>query len=157
MDWVFYGALALIEAVLVWWVFVLRREIRDIRHVLESRPPEEGLSAEELRALQKSLLRLVESLENYTEDSLAEMRQQVGEMQQLAQAGKLTPSGPEAEPRNTTKPARAIRIRPDARLIEHREKERIIALHRQGKSIQEISRELQITAGEVELVIRLTS
>ena len=157
MDSVLYGALALIDAVLLWWIFVLRRDIRDIRHTLESRRPEEGLTTDELRALQQFLSTLVENMENYTEDSLAEMRQQVERMQRLVQTGRPTASRPEAETQDTAKPARTIRIRPDASLIEHREKERIIALHRQGKSVREISRELHVTAGEVDLVIRLTS
>jgi hypothetical protein len=157
MDWVLYGALALIDAVLLWWIFALRREIRDIRRILENHRPEGGVSGEDLQALQHSLSTLVDSLETYTEDSLAEMRQQVSKMQQLVHSGVAATSRPGTESQEAAKPVGTIRIRPDASLIEHREKERIIALHRQGKSVQEISRELQVTAGEVELVIKLTS
>ena len=154
MDWVLYGGLTLLNAVLLWWIFILRREMRDIRRILDRRQPQKTLSEEDLEAFQKSLSALVETLETYTEDSLAEMRQQVGKIQEMTQEHLRHGVAPD---RGTSRPARSIRIRPDAGSIEHREKERIIALHRQGKSVQEISRELQVTAGEVELVIGLLS
>ncbi|HPA45080.1 MAG TPA: hypothetical protein PK395_04880 [bacterium] len=155
MEWVICGGLTVLDAVLLWWIFVLRREIRQIREMAESRRPGNALSEEDLRALQKSLTTLVETLESYTEEHLAEMRNQVESMRELAtEILRMRESAPAS---NESRSSRSVRIRPDASLIEHREKERIIALHRQGKSVQEISRTLQVTAGEVELVIRLSS
>ncbi len=151
MEYVLYSALTLIDAVLIWWIFVLRREIRDLRDTVETRREPPGLSRDELEALQKSLCALVESLETYTEDRMAEMREQVKQVQVLVESYQPAVS--------TTGGGRGrgIRVRPDSSLIEHREKEKIIALHREGRSAQEISRELHVTASEVELVIRLTS
>ncbi|MFH1737360.1 MAG: hypothetical protein ABIH23_00030 [bacterium] len=154
MDWVLYGALTLLNAVLLWWILILKREMRDIRRIVDDRQPRKTLSEEDLEALQKSLSALVETLETYTEDSLAEMRQQVAKIQEMTQDHLRQGIASE---RGASRPARSIRIRPDSSSIEHREKEKIIALHRHGKSVQEISRELHVTAGEVELVIGLLS
>lgn len=155
MEWVICGGLTVLDAVLLWWIFALRREIRQIREIAENRRSENTLSEEDLRALQKSLTTLVETLQSYTEEHLAEMRNQVESMRELAnEILRIRGTAPVS---NEPGSSRSVHIRPDTSLIEHREKERIIALHRQGKSVREISRMLQVTAGEVELVIRLSS
>ncbi len=157
MDWALYVISALIDAVLVLWIFILRRDIREIRHTMDTERPGGVLTREDLQALQHSLSTLVESLESYTEESLSQMRKEVGKMQQLLQGAGQVPGAVTAAASVVPKPGRTIPIRPDPSLVEHREKERIIDLHRRGKSVQEISRELQVSAGEVELVIRMTT
>ena len=151
MEYLLCGALTLIDAVLIWWIFVLRREIRDLRDTIETRREPPGLSRDELEALQKSLSVLVESLETYTEERMAEMCEQVKHVQALVESYQPAVSSAGVGRR------RGIRVQPDTSLIEHREKEKIVALHREGKTVHEISRELQVTASEVDLIIRLTS
>ena len=162
LDTVINVAQLLIEAGLVLWVLILRRDVRVLRaEVSDSRQQPvspNGLSNEDLQALRDSLAVLVQEIESYTEEHRREMVGSVEEVRSILQ--RLETPAKAAEPAGETsrEPSarRVLRIAPGGRTIQHPQSEQIRSLHDSGRSVDDIAKELRLNKGEVQLVISLS-
>ncbi len=161
-DTIINIAQLLIEAGLIIWVLILRREIYALR--LQQRdsqtpsPSPDVLSSEDMQALRDSLAGLVQEIESYTEEHRQEMVNGVEEVRSVIQrieSEKRVPS-PVTETTRDSSARRVLRITPGGRTIQHPHADQIRTLHDGGRSVDEIARELRLNKGEVQLVISLS-
>ena len=165
LDTIINIAQLLIEAGLIIWVLILRRELQTLRLLLkESRPRDitaDTLSSDDMQALRDSLAGLVQEIESYTEEHRREMVGGVEEVRSILgriERESRSPSSPSSAGESTRNPSarRVLRITPGGRTIQHPQADQIRTLHDSGRSVDEIARELRLNKGEVQLVISLS-
>ncbi len=171
MDLLFWGSQFLVDCGLLLWIFMLRREIQALRSQQDRLPSsnsEDGrLSDDELQALRSSLAVLVEEIEGFTQEHRREMNERLGQVntifkrfeeamdQAKQQQAQVSAQKREAQP-GPAEPTRVLRIAPGGKTIQHPYAETIQRLHAEGRSVEEIARELRLGKGEVQLVLSLS-
>lgn len=169
----FEGVLLLLTIGLFLWVYQLRQQMRELMREKENQPEiQKTLTARDIEILQNTLADLVSNIEYYTESQLQKINLQseavrtisrrVTERLETAQASlnetiaeqneKLAPPAAAAQPTIT---ARVTPLPPRELGGKHRDKDRIIELHRQGWQPDQIAKELRINRGEVQLIVNL--
>ncbi|MDP8243003.1 MAG: hypothetical protein P9L94_02895 [Candidatus Hinthialibacter antarcticus] len=166
------GVLLLLTLGLFLWVFQLRQQMRELLREKESQPEiQKTLTARDVEILQNTLADLVSNIEYYTESQLQRINLQseavrtisrrVTERLEIAQASlneTLAERNEEAPPVVPVQPTTTARITPlPPRELggKHRDKDRIIELHRQGWQTDQIAKELRLNKGEVQLIVNL--
>ena len=171
MDLLFWGSQFLIDCGLLLWILMLRRELQGLRSQQDRTPSsksEDGhLSDDELQALRGSLAVLVEEIESFTQEHRQEMNERLGQVntifkrfeeamdkakQQQAQSAAQKHESQSGSAETT----RVLRIAPGGKTIQHPHAEMIQRLHAEGRSVDEIARELRLGKGEVQLVLSLS-
>jgi hypothetical protein len=163
--------------ILGFWVFQLKLEMRRLSDGNDCKPPEiPPLTVRDMQLLQSSLAELVSEVEQYTESQLRKMATQTQTLQVLCKrledklqqkeereaaaaqdppAFVLTPPAPSPPAPVHTPPTRIVPLSPRQGMSNHKDRDRIMELHRKGLTPDKIAEELRITKGEVQLVVNL--
>ncbi len=169
------GVLLLLTLGLFLWMYQLKRQMRELLREKESQPEiPKTLTARDIEILQNTLADLVSNIEYYTESQLqkinlqseavrtisrrvterletaqASLNQTIAEKQEALVSNQVTEMPqPAATARVTPLPTRGLGG-------NHRDKDRIIELHRQGWPADQIAKELRLNKGEVQLIVNL--
>jgi len=153
-------ALFVINLILLLWILQLKMRVDKLEDEKRSQPPEpEALTVRDLRHLQKSLAELVRNVEEYTESQLAKMRLQTETLRILCDRleSKLRELDEPPIPRSDVDGGtRVVPLSPKQNSSRHKDRDKIIELHRRGWPMEKIAEELRITRGEVQLIVNLS-
>lgn len=151
-----------IAVILAYWVFQLKGEVRRLSDEAAHKPPETpSFTVRDMQMIQSSLSELVDEIEQYTESQLSKMTLQTQTLQVLCkrleekiqdQKGKETMEEKTIPVASST---RVVPLNPKQNLSNHKDRDRIIELHKKGWTADRIAEELRITKGEVQLVVNL--
>ena len=150
--------LILLNIGLVSWLLQLKTRLSKVERELEHSPPKPGtLSVKDLHHLQTFMQDLVENVEIYTESQLKRMRVQTQAIQTMCERMEMKLMEIDPPPVESGKPpARIVPLAPKQGFSNHKEKDRIIELHRQGWPLEKIAEELRLPRGEVQLIVNLS-
>lgn len=169
------GVLLLITVGLFLWVYQLKQQVRELWREKETKPEvQKTLTARDIEVLQNTLADLVSNIEYYTESQLQKINLQseavrtisrrVTERLEAAQNSldermeeikqPVEPPIPQQPPQPNVS-ARVTPLPPRDLGVNHRDKDRIIELHRQGWQPEQIAKELRLNKGEVQLIVNL--
>lgn len=156
--------LAIVDVGLLLWIMQLKNRVRELELDIESRPPEpEGIGPREMRQLRNSLHELVREIEGFTEAQMKRIQTQMAAFHEVA--GRMGPEAPASRPTEPAPPAPEREAPITARVVPlaskqyggiHKDKDRIVELHRRGWTMEQIAEELRITRSEVQLVVNLS-